>query len=72
MYAALQTALLETVHSTVDGPVSARAPKIVVAELRGKRAATPRLRMAGGVVWATQLVHATRKLVQVWFVCVMN
>ena len=54
----------------MDGPVSGRALKIVGAELRGELAATPRLRMAAGVVWTRQLAHATRKLVQVWLVVV--
>ena len=61
-------ALLETVHSTVDGPVSGRARKIVAAELREELAATLRLRMVAGLAQATQLAHVTRKLVQVWFV----
>ena len=50
MHAVLQTALLETVHSTVDGPVSGCVQKIAAAELRGKLAVTPRLRMAAGLV----------------------
>ena len=50
MHAVLQTALLEIVHLTVDGPVSGCVQKIVAAELRGKLAATPRLRMAAGLV----------------------
>ena len=45
----VQTALLETVHSTVDGPVSGCVQKIAAAELRGKLAVTPRPRMAGGL-----------------------
>ena len=50
LYAVLQTALLETVHSMVDGPVSGRALKIVAVELRGKLAAILRLRMVAGLV----------------------
>ena len=49
IYAALQTALLEILHSTVDGPVSGCVQKIAAAELRGKLAVTPRLRMAAGL-----------------------
>ena len=52
----------------MDGPVSGCVQKIVAAELRGKLAVTPRLRMVAGLASATQLAHATRKLVQVWLV----
>ena len=69
MYAALQTALLETAHSTVDGPVSGCVQKIVAAELRGELAVTPRLRMAAKIVLAMQPAHATHKPVQVRLVC---
>jgi len=64
-FAALQMALLVTLHWRVDGPISARAQKVVAAELRPERAATLRLRTAAMIVLVTGRRCATRKAVQV-------
>ena len=58
-------ALQATLHWTVDGLVSARAQKVVVAELRPERAVILRLRMAARIVLVTGRRCVTREAVQV-------
>ena len=67
-FAALQMALLVTLHWRVDGPISARAQKVVAAELRLERAATLRLQTAARIVLVKGRRCATRKAVQVGLV----
>ena len=52
----------------MDGLISARARKVVVAEPRPERAAILRLRMVARIVSVTGRGCATRKSVQVWLV----
>ena len=52
----------------MNGLISARARKVVVAELRPERAAILRQRMVARIVSATGRGCATRKRVQVWLV----
>ena len=61
----LQTALQKTACSTVDGPSSARAQKLVAAGPRAGLAASLHLRISAKIAQATRQTSATRKLAQV-------
>ena len=58
----------EPVHSTADGPSSARALKLVVVELRAELVVSLRPRIAARIVWAKRPTRVIHNLAQVQLV----